>query len=228
MDIKVLGSSSKGNAYLISDGKTTILLECGLPFGELRKKSYFAIPSHIDACLCSHSHLDHSKSVRKLLHYGVDVYAPYEVFKSQGLENHHRAHRVQHNTLFTLNSLIIKSIEMFHDVPCVGYLIKSIKTQELLLFATDTYMIKYAINGLDYIMIEANYDVELVEDKTTQDRLFKSHMSIDATIDYLKKIDLSKMKKIYLMHLSSRHSNEQNFKRRVQAATGVQVVVCEE
>ena len=89
-------------------------------------------------------------------------------------------------------------------------------------------MIKYAFHGLDYIMIEANYDIELVEEDAQRKRLIQSHMSIDTTIQYLKSIDLSKVKRIYLMHLSSRHSNEEDFKRRVQAATGKVVEVCQE
>lgn len=117
---------------------------------------------------------------------------------------------------------------MNHDVPCIGFLIYSVVTNEKLLFATDTYMIKYAFHGLDYIMIEANYDVNLVEDDALKNRLFKSHMGIDTTINYLKSIDLSNVKQIYLLHLSSRHSNEADFKKRVQAATGKPVVVCEE
>ena len=61
-------------------------------------------------------------------------------------------------------------------------------------------------------MIEANYDIELVEEDAQRKRLIQSHMSIDTTIQYLKSIDLSKVKRIYLMHLSSRHSNEEDLK----------------
>lgn len=39
MKIKPVASSSKGNAYLVSDGTTTILLECGLPLKELKHKT---------------------------------------------------------------------------------------------------------------------------------------------------------------------------------------------
>ena len=31
MDIRVLGSSSKGNCYIVSDGTTKLLLDCGVP-----------------------------------------------------------------------------------------------------------------------------------------------------------------------------------------------------
>lgn len=37
MDIKVLGSGSKGNCYLIDDGSTSLLLECGIPIKRIRE-----------------------------------------------------------------------------------------------------------------------------------------------------------------------------------------------
>lgn len=56
MQVEVLGSSSQGNAYIINDGKTSILLECGLPMKEMQIKSGFRI-SQMSGCLISHLHL---------------------------------------------------------------------------------------------------------------------------------------------------------------------------
>ena len=56
MQIEVLGSSSKGNAYLVSDGQTSLLLDCGLPYAEMQEKSGFKI-SQVSGCLISHLHL---------------------------------------------------------------------------------------------------------------------------------------------------------------------------
>lgn len=228
MEIKPISSSSKGNAYLLSDSQTTVLIECGISLKELKRKTNFVVPGDIDACLCTHFHNDHSKSLKDILNTGVDCYALKEVFEVKGINNHHRAKCIENEKRFDIGTFNIMPLKMYHDVPCVGFLIRSSYTNEKLLFATDTYMIKYAINGLDYIMIEANYDVESVGDNAQRKRLIKSHMGIETTINYLKSIDISRLKRIYLMHLSSRHSNEEDFKRRIQAATGKQIVVCKE
>lgn len=228
MKIKSIASSSKGNAYLISDFQTTVLIECGISLKELKRKTNFIVPGVIDACLISHEHGDHSKSLKDLLNAGVRCYALKEVFEAKAINNHHRAKRLKHLKQIDIGTFKIITLEMNHDVPWVGFLIYSVVTNEKLLFATDTYMIKYAFHGLDYIMIEANYDIELVEEDAQRKRLIQSHMSIDTTIQYLKSIDLSKVKRIYLMHLSGRHSNEEDFKRRVQAAIGKVVEVCQE
>lgn len=228
MEIKPIASSSKGNAYLISDFQTTVLIECGISLKELKRKTNFIVPGVIDACLVSHVHQDHSKSLKDLLAAGVKCFAMKEVFESKDINNHHRAKRLKHLKQIDIGTFKIIPLEMKHDVPCVGFLIYSTVTNEKLLFATDTYMIKYAIRDLDYIMIETNYDVELVEDNGQRERLIQSHMSIESAVDYLKSIDLKSVKKIYLMHLSSRHSDEIDFRKRVQAVTGKPVEVCKE
>ena len=73
MRFEALASSSAGNAYIVEDGETRILLECGLSHKKLLKLSGFAL-SDFRACLVSHEHKDHAKAVEDLLGRGMDVY----------------------------------------------------------------------------------------------------------------------------------------------------------
>ena len=66
MRFEALASSSAGNAYIVSDSDTRILLECGIPYKQLQKLSGFAL-SELRACLVSHEHKDHAKSVNELI-----------------------------------------------------------------------------------------------------------------------------------------------------------------
>lgn len=54
-----LASSSHGNAYVVSDGHTSILLECGIPFRKLQKALGFRM-GDIMACFVSHEHIRRS------------------------------------------------------------------------------------------------------------------------------------------------------------------------
>ena len=58
MIFRSLASSSKGNAYLISDTDTTILLECGISYKQLEKRTSFQM-ANIAACFITHEHKDH-------------------------------------------------------------------------------------------------------------------------------------------------------------------------
>lgn len=56
MQIDVLGSSSLGNAYIVNDGSTSLLLDCGFPLRDMQIKSNFKV-NDVSACLISHLHL---------------------------------------------------------------------------------------------------------------------------------------------------------------------------
>ena len=235
MKINPLASSSEGNAYVLSDGETSILLECGIPYSELQKKTGFTI-SHMNACLISHSHGDHALSVNEVAGTGIDCYMSKETKSELKIKDNviHRIHEIENEKLFIIGTFTVLPLEMHHDVKCYGFLINSNVTHEWLLFATDTSHISYKLKNLDYIMIEANYDLNILNkrimsgdiDKSAKYRLVNSHQSIDTCIKYLSKIDLRKCKRIYLMHLSGRSACAYDFKMRVMSATGKPVTIC--
>ncbi|OGO89499.1 MAG: hypothetical protein A2Y15_05955 [Clostridiales bacterium GWF2_36_10] len=137
-------------------------------------------------------------------------------------------------TPFKLNTFTITPFNCQHDVPNIGFYIHSESTGENLLYFTDTYYVKFTFPDLNYIMAEANYSrdalTESIEDGripvAMKKRLLQSHMSIDNLIGMLKANDLSKVKQIYLLHLSNNNSNESEFKERVQKEVGCEVYIC--
>lgn len=235
MQIEVLGSSSAGNAYLISDGRTSLLLECGLPYNELQVKSDFKI-AQIDACLISHFHQDHSKAIHDILKYAINVYALPETLSALNVSEHHRAYGVKPSEHFVVNTFVIMSITMHHDCPCIGYMIYSTHTGERLFFATDTYKITVNPQGVDYLILEINYQKEIVNNLVNEGvmeasiraRLLFSHFELSKALNWLKRIDKSRLKRIYVAHLSNGHSNSEEIKRAVIAETGVPTVICEQ
>jgi len=55
IQIKALASGSKGNCYKISDGRTSLLIEAGIPINQIKRGCGFKL-SEIEACLISHEH----------------------------------------------------------------------------------------------------------------------------------------------------------------------------
>ena len=235
MQIDVLASSSLGNAYIVQDGATSLLLDAGIPYKELQVKSDFKV-NEVAACFLSHFHGDHSRAVKELLKSAIDVYALPETLSALGVSDHHRTHNVEPLKPITINTFEIMAITMYHDCPCVGYMVYSTQTNERLFFATDTYKITINPQGVDYLILEINYQKEIVNNLVNEGlmeasiraRLLFSHYELSKALNWLKRIDKSRLKRIYVAHLSNAHSNAEHIKNAVIAETGVPTVICEQ
>lgn len=231
MEIKVIASSSKGNCYLLDDGKTQILIEAGITFNKLIRKVNI---SNISGVLVTHEHQDHAKAVSDLIRRCKRVYSSQETFDALGIEKNVLAKPIVEYQLQMIKTFAIIPFPTQHDAAKpLGFLIKSLVTNEVVLFATDTYYVKNKFEGLNYIMIECNYANDILEkrdniSKKQKDRLYKSHFELENVKDFLRNQDLSQVKEIYLMHLSSGNSDEERFKREIQELTGIPVYVCQE
>lgn len=231
MRFRSLASSSHGNAYTVDDGETRILIECGIPYKNLQKLSGFSL-SEFKACLVSHEHNDHAKSVQNLIERGIDVYMSFGT--AEALEVEH-AQIIEAMEQFRVGSLDIVPFSVFHDAKePLGFLIKSREDGDILAFATDTVNLRYKFPGLNLLAIEANFDRTVLEKseklpEKTKDRITKTHMEIDVLCDYLRSLDLSKCREIHLLHLSDAMSREREFILKVKDAVpkGIAVTACE-
>ena len=234
MQIDVLASSSLGNAYIVSDGVTSILLDAGIPYKELQAKSNFKV-NEVAACLISHEHGDHARAVKDLIKGAIDVYALPETLTALKVADHYRTHSVEPQKTYTINTFEIMPVTMHHDVPCVGYMLCSKTTGETLFFATDTYKITVNPQSIDYLIFEVNYQKEIVNELVNQgkmesgirSRLLFSHYELSKALKWLNKIDTSRLKRIYVAHLSSGHSNEFEIKNKLIESFGIPVTICQ-
>lgn len=56
MNFQPFYSSSEGNLYRLTDGDSSILLECGVPMAKIKQALGFKLHD-VSACLISHGHL---------------------------------------------------------------------------------------------------------------------------------------------------------------------------
>ncbi len=113
-------------------------------------------------------------------------------------------------TPFKVAGFTIMAFPVVHNVPTVGYLIQH-SEMGLLLFATDTAFIGNRFEGLNQIMIEANYDDPLLH----SDHAVGRHMSLDTCVQFIKANDTKKVRNIVLLHLSSGNSDAKQFQETV-------------
>lgn len=225
IDIKILASGSSGNCYLIDNSKTKLLLDAGIPFKKIQIGCDFCV-GDISGCLITHRHGDHSKAIKDLIKR-IPIYGPKDL------------QEINKNVLvlnplveYKIGTFTIVPFELKHDVECYGYYISSIEGEKLI-YVTDTAYIKYKFAELTHIMIEANYDSEIIRKNTLNmdingnlaSRIIQSHMNIKTVEEFLDANDLDKIRQIYLLHLSDSNSNADEFKDRIQKKTGAEVYV---
>lgn len=231
MKLKVLASGSKGNCYLLQLKDETLILECGIRFREIVEGLDFNL-ENVVGCLVTHEHKDHSKAIKYLNMDGIDVYASKGTFESLGIE-HHRAKVIESEKLFKVGNFTIMPFETKHDAKePLGFLINH-KEIGNLLFITDSYYCEYNFNNLNHILVECNYSKNILDENiengvipvSLRNRIVKSHFSLNNVIDFLKSNDLSKVKNLLLIHLSSSNSDSDYFIKETAKATGLAIDV---
>lgn len=234
MNFESLASSSAGNAYIVSDKETRILVECGVPYRRLQRLTGFDTSSFA-GCILSHEHGDHAKCHADLIKNGVSVYATEGTagkLECDGIRTFQRKDGNQYHSVL-IGTLEVLPFRTWHDA-CepVGFLIRSHVDGERMLFATDTVALAYRVDNLDYIAIECNFEDEIlsrathIPDKVVK-RIRNNHMEVMRLCEYLKSLDLRRCKQVYLLHLSDACSNESAMVGLVEyACPGVQVKAC--
>lgn len=173
---------------------------------------------------------------------GIDCYMTKGTAEALGVSGHRlktfRSFEKARYYSEEIERVIVLPFEAVHDVAePVSYYIKTYSKydkEESLVFVTDTAYMKYKIPACDVLMIECNYVKSVLDEKVEQgkinvslrNRIVKNHMSSETLVEALKVADLSKTKKIYVMHLSDLNSNEEMIKRQIQEVSGVEVEVC--
>ena len=182
--------------------------------------------------LISHEHKDHSKAVPDIMKAGIDCYMSRGTAEALELSGH-RVKIVQPLQQLEVGTWTMLPFRTQHDAKePVGFLLVN-QAGEKLLFATDTYYVRYKFVGLTHIMVECNYSLDILRanvedglvDEAQKNRLLQSHFSLANVKEFLRSNDLSQVREIHLLHLSDGNSDADRFKREIQELTGKPVYV---
>lgn len=231
IEIIPLASGSHGNCYRVTDGRTPMLLEAGINYKKIQRLLNFTA-SEIAGCLVSHEHQDHCNAIRDMMKAGIDCYMSNGTAEVLGIFGH-RVHIIRTKQQFELGTWTVLPFETQHDAEDpLGFLLVN-QDGEKLLYATDTYYVRYRFEGLTHLMIECNYSADILQKNVARGnvslsrvkRIIQSHFSLQNVKEFLKANDLSKVQEIWLLHLSDGNSDEARFKREIQELTGKPVYV---
>lgn len=233
MKLKVLGSSSRGNCYILENGSEALILEAGVKFAEVQRALHFNI-GKIVGCLITHEHKDHAGYILTFPQF-VDVFCSRGTADSANIGEKPKTHIVSESKPFTAGTFRIIPFAAKHDAAePLGFFINHPETGNVL-FATDTYYLPCKFAGLSNILIEANYRLDILESNIAagliptamRNRIVQSHLSYEHCLQALQANDLRKVNRIVLIHLSDGNSHAQEFKEGIRKATGKTVHIAE-
>jgi len=230
MQLTPIASSSSGNFYILESDGHRLILEAGIPIKQIMKALRYNL-SNVSGCLCSHFHLDHAKSIAKVMGKAIDCYmtrGTAEMIKAEG----HRLHIIEptgdeapnppYRPFKIADFWTVWTFPTEHCAGSVAFMVSDGK--ERMLFLTDSFYFRYKLPGLNIIAIEVNWSPESLApdiEPTVKKRLLTSHFSLGNVIKFLEANDLSRVREIHLIHISSTNGDEKMFVDKVKAATGI-------
>lgn len=227
MKLTCLGSSSAGNCYLLtSNSGETLILDCGIPIKEIKKGLNWNVKDVVGV-LCTHKHLDHSKSVKDFEDMGIPVFAPYRSLKPMIIGDYRL--KIQAFDLTTIDGNWTHTDANGEPCPIFGFLITH-KEMGRMLYITDCEVIKWRFKGINHILLGVNYDKDLVDtDNPKANHVFRGHLSIDTACDFVKANDSDSLQNVIMCHLSSENADKDSFIAKMKnAVNGANVDVAEQ
>lgn len=226
MKLKCIATGSTGNCYtLTSDSGETLILDCGIPIKEIKKGLDWNIKDVVGV-LCTHKHLDHSKSLDNFKKMSIPVFAPYQ-----------RNYNKKNYGGFTIYPFLLQTLDgnwthtdaNGEPCPIFGFLITH-EEMGRMLYITDCELIKWKFRDINHILLGVNYDKDLVDkDNDPKTRhVFRGHLSIDTACDFVKANYSDILQNVIMCHLSSENSDRDSFIEKMKkVAYGANVDVAE-
>lgn len=199
MKLKVLGSSSKGNCYILENEDEALIIDAGVLFIEIKKALDFNIRKIVGVC-CTHVHKDHSRAVEEYEKAGIYVFKPYQ----------------DTTRLLYCGRFEISAFKLVHNVPCFGFYITHSDIGTMV-YITDTEYCKYHFKGINHILVEANYSPDLIQDDSFNwEHVLKGHMSLETTLGFISANDNVELRNTVLLHLSNDNADPELFRQRAR------------
>ena len=230
------GSGSSGNCYYLGTATDGLLVDIGVGIRTLKKhfKEYGVSLNTIQHILITHDHADHIKSVGAFSHdYHVPVFATEKVHV--GIDHNYCVQRKLSSEMkrmlipgetVRVGDFLVTPFPVPHDASeNVGYQIEVEGITFVIM--TDagsvTEEMKKRISEADYLVIEANHDVEMLQGgpypQYLKERINSpsGHLSNTECGKVLAENMSEKLKHVWLCHLSEENNHPELARKTVDA-----------
>ncbi len=230
-----LGSGSRGNALLVEEGPTCLLVDCGFSARETGRRlaRLGKRPEELTAILVTHEHADHIGGLEVMARrHGLPVWMSHGTRLASSCVDALRVRCFDPHRPFAIDALSIEPFPVPHDArePCQFVFGNGHSRLGLL---TDcgsvTPHVRAMLNGCDALLLESNHDSEMLRNGPYPPALKRrvagplGHLGNHEAAALLRDLESSGLRHIVAMHLSERNNCPHRVRRSLSAALG-----CEE
>ena len=149
-----------------------------------------------------------------------------------GLEKNHRLHLIESDKYFSAGDFTVIASYASHDAAePVNFLVHG--DDDCVLYVTDTGFcggsIAIGADEATKILLETNFSEADLKNSTIdfsqKKRILENHLSLEKAAEFLTQTDLTECKEIYLIHISARHGDGEEFKNLIQKVVGDNIKV---
>lgn len=222
-----LGSGSEGNALLVQQGSTLVMLDngFGLAETELRLGRLGVTPAEVTAIVVTHEHSDHIGGVARFSRkHGTRVWLTHgtarHVAPASLLSDAYTF--IDPQSAFQVGDLLVRPYIVPHDASEPVQFVFSDGASRLGVLTDtgcSTAHIEDSLTGVDALVLECNHDLDMLMAGPYPPGLKKrvsgrfGHLDNQSAAALLKRIDCSRLRHVVAAHLS-KHNN------RPELATG--------
>ncbi len=213
-----LGSGSRGNATLIEQDKTCVLVDCGFTLKEIERRlaRLHHDAARLTAILVTHEHADHVSGVGALTRkYALPVWMTPGTWSLRRFGDLPKLNFFNSHESFAIEDLHLRPFPVPHDArePC-QFVFESGAHRLGLLTDTGccTPYIEKMLDACDALLIECNHDSGMLAEGSYSPSLKHrvggslGHLNNAQAAQLLTRLDSSRLQHLVAMHLSEKNN----------------------
>ncbi len=216
-----LGSGSEGNALVVEQGATRLMVDCGFGLAEAcqRLARLGLEPAHLGGILVTHEHGDHLGGVARLAaKYDLPVWLSHGTLSQWQAERLPQVEIFDSHSAFAVKDLQVHPYPVPHDAREPAQFVFSDGARRLGVLTDAGSVTPHMVEmlcGLDALVLECNHDAAMLDSGPYPPFLKQrvagafGHLENRQAEDLLKRVDQSRLQHVVAAHLSATNNTPQ-------------------